>query len=127
MLFCSPILTMRQINILDYDFEIRSFYHVLSIPAASPFSWKSIWSGKALLRVAFFVWTALGKILTLDNLRKRNIIVVDWCCMCKRSGESIDYLFLHCEVARELWIALFCLFGVEWIIPRRVTKLLANG
>jgi hypothetical protein len=41
----------------------------------------------------------LGKTLTLDNLRKRNVIVVDWCCMCKRSRESIDNLLLHCEVS----------------------------
>jgi hypothetical protein len=52
-----------------------------------------------LLRVVFFVWTmALKKILTLDNLRKRNIIVVDWCGMCKKSEESINLLLLHCEV-----------------------------
>jgi hypothetical protein len=54
--------------------------------------------------VTIFVWTAtLGKILTLDNLRKRNIIVMEWCYMCKASGESIDHLFMHCMVARELW------------------------
>jgi hypothetical protein len=41
----------------------------------------------------------LGKISTLDNLRKKNVIVVDWCFMCK-SGETIEYLFLHCEVVR---------------------------
>ena len=25
--------------------------------------------------------------------------MVDWCCMCKKSEESIDHLLLHCEVA----------------------------
>jgi hypothetical protein len=46
------------------------------------------------------VWTtAHGKILTLDNLRKRRVIVVEWCYMCRRSGEPIDHLLLHCKVA----------------------------
>jgi hypothetical protein len=54
----------------------------------------------------------LGKILTLDNLRKRGVVVVEWHCMCKRSGESIDHLLLHCEMARDLWSALFTLFDV---------------
>jgi hypothetical protein len=36
-----------------------------------------------------------------------NVMMVDWCCMCKKSEESIDHLFLHCEVARELWSLLF--------------------
>jgi hypothetical protein len=35
-------------------------------------------------------------------LRKRRVIVVDQCCMCERSGESIDNLLLHYELAREL-------------------------
>jgi hypothetical protein len=49
--------------------------------------------------VAFFVWiAALGKILTHDNLRRRDIVVVEWCVMCKKHGESVDQLFLHCDV-----------------------------
>jgi hypothetical protein len=41
----------------------------------------------------------LGKILTIDNLHKKSIIVTEWYCMCKKSGKSIDHLLLHCEVA----------------------------
>jgi hypothetical protein len=38
----------------------------------------------------------------LDNLKKRNVVVVEWCYLCRKSGESIDHLLIHCEVAREL-------------------------
>jgi hypothetical protein len=38
---------------------------------------------------------------------------------------SIDHLLLHYEVARELWASIFRLFGVEWVMPRRVIELLA--
>jgi hypothetical protein len=45
------------------------------------------------------VWLAdLRKILTLDNLQKGHIILVDRCFMCKRNTESIGHLILHCEV-----------------------------
>ena len=65
--------------------------------------WKIIGKSKVPPRVAFFMWTAvLGKILTMDNLRKKNIIVTEWCCICKKSDESIDHLLLHCEVAIEV-------------------------
>ena len=71
---------------------------------------------KAPLRVAFFVWTAaLGKILTLDSLRKRNIMVMEWCYMCKQCGESIDHLFFHFEVSTEIWNVFLQLFGVDWV------------
>jgi hypothetical protein len=41
-------------------------------------------------------------ILTMDNLIKRRVIVIDRCCMCKTNGESVDHLLLHCEVACTL-------------------------
>ena len=60
-------------------------------------------------RVAFFSWTTtLGKILTTDNLWKRHIVVLEWCFMCKRCGESVDHLLLHCPITYE-----FCLAYIE--------------
>jgi hypothetical protein len=82
-------------------FEVRSFYEELISKDGSSFPsfpWKNIWRVKA-----FFVWSAaLGKILTHDNLHKSNVIVIEWCCLCKKSGESIDHLLLHCEIAWDL-------------------------
>jgi hypothetical protein len=50
-------------------------------------------------QVAFFGQnTAPGKFLTHDNLHK-SIVVVEWCCMCKKNGEFVDHLLFHCEVA----------------------------
>ena len=81
---------------------------------------------KAPLRVAFFVWTAtLGKILTIDNLRKRKIRITDWCYMCKCNGESVDHLLLHCPIASDLWSMILGLFGVCWEMPKSVVKLIA--
>jgi hypothetical protein len=38
----------------------------------------------------------------MDTIRKQHIIVVDWCCMCKKSEESVDHLLLDCEVGSAL-------------------------
>ena len=58
--------------------DVRSFYKRIASEESSPFSWKSIWRTKAPSRVAFFAWmAAIGKILTLDNLRKRQILVIN--------------------------------------------------
>ena len=34
------------------------------------------------------------KILTIDNIRRQKVLVVDWCCMCKRSRETIGHLLI---------------------------------
>jgi hypothetical protein len=49
--------------------------------------------------------------------------VMDRCCMCKRNGESVDHLLLHCDVASAIWSAFFSRFGLSWVMPRRVVDL----
>ncbi len=105
---------------------MRLFYSIIAPNDHGNFSWKSIWKPKVPLRVAYLLWTvALGKILTTDNLRKQNIILVSWYCMCKADGETIDHLFLHCPVAREMCAAIYNLFGASWVMRRQVIDLLA--
>jgi hypothetical protein len=106
-------------------FKVRSFYNSLISNVNSPFPWKSIWRTKAPPRVAFFVWSAaLGKILTLDNLMKKNMDLINRCGMCKKDEESIDHLLLHCECAQFLWNTFFSHFGLVWPMPRGVENLL---
>ena len=103
-------------------FEVRSFYHLICSGGTQNFPWKSVWQVKVPPKVAFFTWLAAhAKNLTIDNLHRRKIWVLDWCFMCKRAGESVDHLLLHCEYARELWSFIFCIVGM----PCKVTELLA--
>ena len=52
-------------------FDVGLLYNVFVPHDSDPFPWRSIWRNKVPSRVVFFVWlAALGKILTLDNLRK---------------------------------------------------------
>ena len=107
-------------------FQVKSYYNELSFVGVGCFAWKSIWKTKVPPRVAFFSWTtALGKILTADNLRRRGLGLVSWCCMCKADGESVDHLLLHCSFVKELWDMIFALFVLQWVMPRRVVDMFA--
>ena len=76
--------------------------------------------------MAFFVWTtALGKILTIDNLRKKRVRITYWCYMYKCNGKSVDHLLLRCPIASDLWSMVLGLFGVYWVMPKSVVELLA--
>jgi hypothetical protein len=61
-------------------FEVKSYYRVLLPRESLSFPWKSVWRSKAPPRVAFFVWaTVRSKILSLNNLGMRGMVVVNRC------------------------------------------------
>eukprot|EP00268_Persea_americana_P029942 TRINITY_DN28916_c0_g1_i2.p1 TRINITY_DN28916_c0_g1~~TRINITY_DN28916_c0_g1_i2.p1 ORF type:complete len:107 (+),score=3.09 TRINITY_DN28916_c0_g1_i2:158-478(+) len=71
-------------------------------------NWRSLWSIKALPRVA----ALLGRILTMDNLRRRGLIIVNACPICFEDEESIDHL-LNCPIAQHLWRSTLGWFHVS--------------
>ena len=62
--------------------------------------------------------------LTMDNFRKQHIIMVDWCCIYRKSGVTTDNLLLHFEVAKEICDLILCLFQVQWVKTGWVVDLL---
>jgi hypothetical protein len=106
-------------------FKVKTFNSLVGFEGRR-FPWKSVWRTQDPSRAAFFSWlVALGKILTVDNLRKRNIIIVDRYCLCKRDGETMDHLLLRCDVASTLWIHVFTRFSMSSVMPKRVINLFA--
>ncbi|KAG2721970.1 hypothetical protein I3760_02G107400 [Carya illinoinensis] len=51
---------------------------------------------------------------------------MDWCFMCKKDGESVNHLFLHCEMVTDLWNKLFARVGIAWVMPFHVVEFLAS-
>ena len=96
-------------------FIVSAYYHLLVGHSEQFFPWKSIWKQKIPSRVAFFVWTAaLGKCLTIGNLRKRKVCILDWCYMC--NCNCVYVLTIFSFIARLLWsCGIWCLVYLEFI------------
>ena len=107
-------------------FQVKLFYKAFLPSNGLLVPWKSIWKTKVPPRVSFFVWAAaMNRILTMQNLRRRHVIVLDWCYMCKASDESTYHLLLRCLIALDLWSYIFTFFSLQWVMPKEVLELLA--
>nr|CAN75609.1 hypothetical protein VITISV_002943 [Vitis vinifera] len=112
------------------SFSVKSFFYALS-KDSNPLMFlpaKFLWSSKVPSKVKALAWlVAHGKVNTNDKLQLRRpykALCPQWCILCKRNGESIDHLFLHCPVTIGLWHRLFNLVGVIWVPPRSIEDML---
>lgn len=45
----------------------------------------------------FFVWEAwYERMMTLDDVKRRGITMVNRCYLCQKEEENVSHLFLHC-------------------------------
>jgi hypothetical protein len=70
----------------------------------TPAFWKNVWEPLAIPKVNFFFWTLVhNKLLTGDNLEKRNIVGPHRCVLCSNNSETAQHLFMDCIFAKEVW------------------------
>ncbi|RWR75099.1 Reverse transcriptase zinc-binding domain-containing protein [Cinnamomum micranthum f. kanehirae] len=108
----------------DGSFWVSSFYSALSTTSVASRSWLALWKMKAPPRVTAFTWLALrNKILTMDNLRLRHILLVNACPLCLADEESVDHLLFHCKQMRALWSAILYEFNCSWVMSQSIQDL----
>ena len=106
-------------------FSIRHMYSKLVYSPPLDFPYRSIWNPIVPPKLGFFAWEASwGKVLTLDQLKRRGIPLVNRCFLCEEKEETIDHLLIHCSRAKMLWDLLLAITDANWVFPRTVRQLL---
>jgi len=110
-------------------YTVKEGYHKLCSSNAmiDQWPWKLIWKTRLPPKIKCFTWTTLkNAILTLDNLNRRKLQLVNRCFMCLNSLESVNHLFLHCPVATALWKMFISIAGISWILPQSVKEVVGS-
>ena len=106
-------------------FSVRYMYRKLMFSPPLDFPSRSIWNPIVPPKLGFFAWEASwGKVLTLDQLKRRGIPLVNRCFLCEENEETIDHLLIHCARAKMLWDLLLAITEDNWVFPRTVRQLL---
>ena len=95
---------LRTLGFESNEVSAKAFYLALDGALLHRTPSTLVWLRLVPPRVKAFCWlVVIGKVSTVDNIRRRGFTsndLLDSCVMCGK--ESINYLFHHCEVAATL-------------------------
>jgi hypothetical protein len=82
----------------------KSAYNIQLLGTQRIFDGRSVWRAHAEGKHKFFAWLFVqGKILTADNLVRRNWPCNPICSLCDQELETAAHLCLTCSFAKEVW------------------------
>lgn len=86
-----------------------------------------LWKNFAPPKAQFLGWLAvLERVKTADLLFSLGVLPDFNDCLCKFCGEapeSVNHLFLHCEVVWEVWCIALRWWGIKWVVPSSIKSL----
>jgi len=98
----------------DGSYTTRSAYRIQFKGAYSIFSPKLIWKADTENKCKVFMWIFIHeKILTTDNLQKRQWPYHEHCALCNGPLETAVHLCLNCGFAKVVWNQIFTWEGVN--------------
>ena len=107
------------------SFSIKTCFKLLEGGSQQSVPIKMLWNPTVPTKVGFFAWEVWwGKILTMDQLKKRGFSLTNRCVFCGKDEESLEHLFIHCPKVWCMWTAIFYWSGGGWVCPFLVKDLL---
>ncbi|XP_026400222.1 uncharacterized protein LOC113296100 [Papaver somniferum] len=101
------------------QFSVAECYKSLEEDGLLVFPYKSVWNPKIPQKVILFVWClCYNAAPTMDSVR--NTYNVNGCLLCKKSAESNQHLFLHCDTTREIWFYFLSHYNLQWVFQGSV-------
>ena len=109
-------------------YSVKLLYEVLNRITIEPRSFPtlSVWNPLVPLKVSFFAWEASwGKVMTLDQLKKRGRPLANKCFLCEEEEEeTLNHLLVHCPKVRMLWELILSIIRFGWVFPFSVQQVL---
>jgi hypothetical protein len=80
--------------------------------------WSFIWLEPSLPKINDFYWVLVqGKLLTIENLKKRGIVGPCWCALCKSAAKSSQHIFFDCALSKQIWNQIYYLLVPHYNPP----------
>ncbi|XP_016200157.1 uncharacterized protein LOC107641166 [Arachis ipaensis] len=86
----------------------------------------SIWRGVVPPRIELFGWFVLiGRVNTKERLIRLGVLRPsdNICVLCNKEVESVEHLFLRCELTWKVWCSCLRYVGEVWSMPGTIKEL----
>lgn len=94
-------------------YSCSTHYAILNFGGIKPVCIPAVWKLHIPPRVHIFLWLlAHNKLMTRDNLKKRNMDKPENCMFCSHN-ESVHRPLFDCIVAKQIWQEISLFFGVD--------------
>ena len=108
-------------NAKEKGFTVKMMYKSFDTYPDVEFPYCLVWNPAVPQKIGVFTWeTSWGKVLTMDQLKRRGLTLVNRCVMCEEDEETIDHLLIHCKRAKMLWDLFLSIVGISWVFPHSV-------
>lgn len=95
-------------------FTVKSAYGAIKNEPHISNNLHRIWKTKAPPRFKVFGWIMIrNKILTIDNLQRKGMILVNRCIMCKKANETVKHLFYRCEISLQIYTEMLTEYQIK--------------
>ena len=92
----------------DEIFSVKTLYGALEPGNTVLFPWRIIWCPCVPSKVGFFAWeSSWGKVLMLDQLKRRGWSLENRCFLCLAIEVSINHILIHCTKTRVLFVLVW--------------------
>ena len=90
-------------DVKEKGFSVKIMYKGFDISPAFDFPYRLVWNPVVPPKIGVFAWEAAwGKVLTLDQLKRREITFANRCFLCEEDEETIGHLLIHCKSVKML-------------------------
>ena len=108
-------------NDKEKGFSVKIMYKGFDLSPTFDFPYRLVWNLVVPPKIGVFAWEATwGKMLTVDQLKRRGMAFTNRCFMCEEDEETIDHLLIHCKRVKMLWNLLLSIVGTSWVFPHLV-------
>lgn len=101
-------------------FSVKSFCKVVEGRPRSRASCALAWVGMVPPLVEAFYWLAVAGRVSMADMLRRAVLWrrASWTCvMCRFAEETVDRLFIYCEIGSSIWNHQVHRFGISWCSP----------